>query len=201
MTQRSSPPGTIRKCWGTPFAAFHLVGPPFTSGMTSVFDGPEPKRRTALHRASKAGDVESLPSSPGRTRRKVDAVDASGATPLMLAAGNGHVDLVSCLLEMGADPRTIDDWKWTALHYGADAGSREVVRLLLDAGADIDDANWTEKHLCTSLQLEVTENHSSSCWPLERVRTTPDVAAGRGSSPRKHLATVLLSALLGGKVH
>lgn len=116
--------------------AFRLAGPPFIEGLQTVFDSPEPKRRLALHRASRDGDVSALPPVGRRSRRKLDPVDMSGATPLMLAAQNGHVQVLRHLLELGADARIRDDRGRAALHYAAETGRVCVVRELIARGAD-----------------------------------------------------------------
>ena len=66
-----------------------------------------------------------------------------GVTVLMLAAGNGHFDLVDALLESGADVNATDCRGWTALmkaiyNYDLDQGFPEIVSMLIDAGAEIE---------------------------------------------------------------
>ncbi|GAA3410513.1 ankyrin repeat domain-containing protein [Paenibacillus hodogayensis] len=60
--------------------------------------------------------------------------------PLCLAAGAGHADIVRLLIRSGADLQA----PWYAnnyMGYAADSGT-EMVRLLLQAGADPNHANW-----------------------------------------------------------
>ncbi|HXS99701.1 MAG TPA: ankyrin repeat domain-containing protein [Elusimicrobiota bacterium] len=60
-------------------------------------------------------------------------------TPLQIAAERGDARMAKLLLELGADvnrpDKSIDHW--TALHYAVKENQYEVVRLLLDAGADM----------------------------------------------------------------
>ncbi len=56
-------------------------------------------------------------------------------SPLMMAALNGQTDLVSRLIERGAD---VNKTGWTPLHYAATRGHLAVMRLLLDQHAYID---------------------------------------------------------------
>ena len=69
-----------------------------------------------------------------------------GTTPLMAAAGLGSptfgfapsaFDVVTLLVEAGADVRAVNEADFTALHGGAFRGSNEIIQHLLDHGADI----------------------------------------------------------------
>jgi ankyrin repeat protein len=53
----------------------------------------------------------------------------------MLAAVEGHVEVVRRLIDAGSD---INGEEWTALHYAAWKGRLEVCKLLMSKGADID---------------------------------------------------------------
>ena len=61
----------------------------------------------------------------------IDARDASGCTPLLIAAQYGHPDLAAFLVRRGADPHAVDASGDTALHWAAYKGSVEVCGLLL----------------------------------------------------------------------
>lgn len=66
---------------------------------------------------------------------QVDAANAEGETPLMLAALRGQRDWVERLLARGARLRRDG---WTPLHYAASGPSTAVVELFLERGADIE---------------------------------------------------------------
>jgi ankyrin repeat protein len=66
----------------------------------------------------------------------VNASDAQGQTPVMLAAAFGSVDAVSLLITAGADVKASNGAGLTALHLAADDAAK--TRLLLDAGANVD---------------------------------------------------------------
>ena len=59
-------------------------------------------------------------------------------TPLIYAAGLGHVAVVRVLLEGGANVDRTEAGGNTALHYAAHYGHLDVCRLLLDWGAKVD---------------------------------------------------------------
>jgi hypothetical protein len=66
---------------------------------------------------------------------EVDAANAAGETPLMMAALRGQVVWVQRLLDKGA---RINRAGWTPLHYAASGGEPRAVQLLLERGAAID---------------------------------------------------------------
>jgi ankyrin repeat protein len=65
---------------------------------------------------------------------KIDAANAVGETPLMMAALNGRLDWAKKMLDRGAQ---VQKPGWSPLHYAASGPSTELVALLLDRGADI----------------------------------------------------------------
>lgn len=66
---------------------------------------------------------------------EVDATNAVGETPLMMAALRADVSAMKTLIAKGARIRREG---WTPLHYAASSPSAEPVRLLLEQGADVD---------------------------------------------------------------
>jgi ankyrin repeat protein len=65
----------------------------------------------------------------------VNAKDAQGQTPLMLAAAFGSPEAVQLLLASGADARATSSSGVTALHWAAPNAAK--VRALIEAGADV----------------------------------------------------------------
>ena len=88
--------------------------------------------------ASKSGDVDAL-------RRALAAggdpetLDGEGWTPIMNACYVGdHSEMVSILLDAGADPNGSGLYNWTTnLHMAANMGRVECTALLLSAGASV----------------------------------------------------------------
>ena len=66
----------------------------------------------------------------------VDSPAIDGATPLLISAASGYVDLMKVLLAAGADPNRQDQHQDTPLMAAVRIGSRDAVKLLLDSRAD-----------------------------------------------------------------
>ncbi|MEO7718757.1 MAG: ankyrin repeat domain-containing protein [Capsulimonas sp.] len=62
----------------------------------------------------------------------VDAADADGTTPLMLAAQMDNLGVVQALLARGADPSLRDKRGWSAIRWAAGRGWSDVVTVLRD---------------------------------------------------------------------
>ncbi len=91
---------------------------------------------TALLDAVMRGDVDMVKTLLAR-RAHVNAKDEySGRTPLIMAAATGHTEIVKLLLARGADVTQKDMEGWTALRYAAEYDYKEIVSLLMEAGAE-----------------------------------------------------------------
>jgi ankyrin repeat protein len=66
----------------------------------------------------------------------VDSPAIDGATPLLISAASGYIDLMKVLLAAGADPNRQDQHQDTPLMAAVRIGSRDAVKLLLDSRAD-----------------------------------------------------------------
>lgn len=65
------------------------------------------------------------------------------ATPLFLAAGNGHKTIVKALMDRGADPRCRNTIGEMPIHVACWRGFASTVKLMLDAGIDIEEKDLT----------------------------------------------------------
>ncbi|GAW25509.1 hypothetical protein SAMD00023353_0800260 [Rosellinia necatrix] len=92
--------------------------------------------QTALHKACIFGRMDLVEYLLDKGKAFVDAKDKSDRTPLYFAAERGHLDVVNCLLQHGADKNSIDRRYETALFKPAGNGHIKVVDRLLSAGTD-----------------------------------------------------------------
>ncbi|XP_041796457.1 ankyrin repeat and protein kinase domain-containing protein 1 [Chelmon rostratus] len=106
-------------------------------------------KKSLLHYTVASRDAESVEHvlSLGAD---VNCTTAKGYTPLIIAVLHRLHDIISLLLEHGADATQGDEDRWTALHFAAQNGDDRAVRLLLDKGAVADareKAGWMPLHL------------------------------------------------------
>jgi ankyrin repeat protein len=88
--------------------------------------------------AAARGDVDEVARLLDAEPHLLEARDERrrDATPLAVAAREGHVGVVRLLLKRGAEVHTAGRTGNTALHYAAMEGHEEVVNVLLSSGAD-----------------------------------------------------------------
>ena len=101
--------------------------------------------------AAALGDVDRLRSVLDDEPSRATAYSGDGFTALHFAAFFGHPNAVSLLIERGAEVNAFGrGWMTgTALHSGVSRLHSEVVRVLLDAGANPDvrqSGGWTPLH-------------------------------------------------------
>lgn len=105
-----------------------------------VVQKPDADKRTPLHWAASSGLSVEAVRALCDCGADLNARDASGWTPLMIAASAGRADIVAQLLYLGADALAANPRGQTALHYAASKGHVDVARQLLvngPGGADV----------------------------------------------------------------
>ena len=91
---------------------------------------------TAIHIASSEGHI-AVVRSLLKCGVDVDARGRWNLSPLLLTPHKGHVDVVECLLNHGADPNFQDDeYNLTPLRRAVTGGCLDIVRVLLERHAD-----------------------------------------------------------------
>ncbi|XP_061648535.1 ankyrin repeat domain-containing protein 50 [Phyllopteryx taeniolatus] len=115
--------------------------------------------------------------------------DHQGQTPLTLACRQGHLDVLKVLLDWvrTQDMRTAarmlehaDNDGWTALRSAAWGGHSEAVRLLLDAGANVDGCDAEGR---TALRAAAWGGHEETVLILLDYRAQVDKADCKGRTP------------------
>uniref|UniRef100_A0A8I5ZZA2 Ankyrin repeat and SAM domain-containing protein 6 n=1 Tax=Rattus norvegicus TaxID=10116 RepID=A0A8I5ZZA2_RAT len=98
----------------------------------------EEKRRPDIFHALKMGNFQLVKEIADEDPNHVNLVNGDGATPLMLAAVTGQLPLVQLLVEKHADMNKQDSVHgWTALMQATYHGNKEIVKYLLNQGADV----------------------------------------------------------------
>lgn len=96
---------------------------------------PDAKGQPAILRALDAEAGESALALARLPQTDVNAQNAAGETPLMMAALKGDIAVCKALIERGAE---VNRRGWTPLHYAAAGNSLPALQLLLAHGARVD---------------------------------------------------------------
>ncbi|MCO5977981.1 ankyrin repeat domain-containing protein [Ideonella oryzae] len=95
----------------------------------------DPKGQSGLYVALREGSATVVPVLLAWPGTALDAQNAMGETPLMMAALKGRMDVMASLIARGA---RINKDGWTPLHYAATGPNPDAVELLLAHGAVLD---------------------------------------------------------------
>lgn len=135
---------------------------------------------TALYRAVEEYELEAVKILLHH-RADPNHVVQTGWTPTLLATKLGNYEIIKELVRNGANTQTTcQPERWTALHIASQEGHRLVVRLLLDAGWDVN-AQDTAGH--TPLKLAETAGHEAVVEVLKQ-------AGGLNFEPRPPFSRV-----------
>ena len=111
----------------------------------------------------------------------MEAKDASGCTPLLIAAQYGQVHVVAYLLQMGANLQAVDTSKDSALHWAAYKGSIQVCGLLSYYSNSNDNGNSNSNSNSRTTNNNNNNNHCLEWTTQDTYGQTPlHLAALRG---------------------
>lgn len=130
--------------------------------------------KSACH-AAMTGNLASLERILDRHPDQLNgACDATGGySPLIYASRAGHVDVVRYLIDKGAAVNQVTKGMGsTALHRAAFAGNKEVVGLLLQAGADpmLRDCDHLTALDKAEMMASESKDHRAVCELLSKAR-------------------------------
>lgn len=156
--------------------------------------------RTALSRACNANDLASAQARFLERPQDLNLADNAGNTPLQIASLMGFEDIVKFLLESNADVDTRNIDKETPLIDAVENGHVEVVRLLLEHGANprlgnakgdepyelvpLDDPNHAELRRLLADARESNTNRRKSSDQVEAAQDRHSSRAASAASPR-----------------
>jgi ankyrin repeat protein len=166
-------------------------------GKGANIDAEDARGRTALHHASRGGHVDVVRLLLSTGKFDVNAADEDGQTPLHLASERGRTSVVEALLDLNADINAADskgdDWdleaegSLTALLHAAKNGHRDIVSLLVTAGADVNEkgrdfmgrtsVDWALERRDTpllSLLGDLGASYESSSWRVYFIENLTD---------------------------
>jgi ankyrin repeat protein len=112
----------------------------------------------SIHEAASRGDLQTIKELLNCDDGLATSTDNRGNTALLLAASNGHTDVVQALLCSKADPNTKNDDGWTPLHTAVQKGHRSVAELLLAQKIEI---NTKNDHGMTALHIAAARNEKA----------------------------------------
>uniref|UniRef100_A0A8C9VRY3 Ankyrin repeat and sterile alpha motif domain containing 6 n=1 Tax=Scleropages formosus TaxID=113540 RepID=A0A8C9VRY3_SCLFO len=129
----------------------------YLDSITTVRPQPDDeKRRPDVFSALKLGNSQLVREIVDEDPAQVNSANADGASPLMIAAVSGQLDVVRLLVERSADVDKQDGVHgWTALMQATYHGNKDVVKYLLSQGADV---NLRAKNGYTAFDLVMLLN-------------------------------------------
>ena len=188
----------------TPFPPRDLISfIPVLLRYGAEMNSPDRKGRTALHYAAmfcfqglRIGELVGFLGGPAPSGLDIDAVDARGWTPLHFACllgfwsePFGQVTAARLLLEHGANVRQRTNSGWTPLALSVLCANLDLVNMLLDHGADVQDLFRTREGATDPTPVQIGRilfvGHREPDWPTTRAlqmagqlaNTTASVAA------------------------
>jgi len=83
-----------------------------------------------IHIAVQKGDMALVKAVLEEYPGQIEILNTSQSTPLIVAASLGYTQVVSILLDKGANIQAVNKWGRTALHYAVEGAHLETAKLL-----------------------------------------------------------------------
>lgn len=119
---------------------------------------------TPAHVATLAGLVDVLRMLRAADRNALEAADYRGFTPLLLAAGQGNLDIVKFLLGEGVDHVCVDRLGRNAVMIAAAAGHAAIVKYMTDKFPGM--VPLTDENCHPALELTTNETVKKTLGPI-----------------------------------
>jgi len=97
-------------------------------------------QENALHTAAATGDVTALRQALA-AGAAINAQDANGATPLLIATERNHIDAARVLIDAGADVNIQNQMRNSPYLYAGARGLNDILRMTLSHGAKLNSTN------------------------------------------------------------
>jgi ankyrin repeat protein len=160
------------------------------TGRVDIKSYSESTNKTALHKATRSGQLDVVKWLLQRPEIKVDAVTSDSETVLHLAAESGQLTMMQLLLEhTKIDIDAADAHGKTALHIAAEGGSLDIVQELLKKHANINEMDEIEE---SALHKAAEQGHAEIVQEILRLakkqgETAPnsDSTANQGDGPEE----------------
>lgn len=133
--------------------------------------------------ACRRGDATDVEQMCAAFPELINAADAKGFTPLIIAAYNNHAAIVQYLLQQGAAADAADRSGNTALMGAAFKGYEAVVDALLQQGAGVDVRNGQG---ATALTFAATFGQLGIAKKLLYAGASTAIPDSRGKTPADH---------------
>jgi len=95
-----------------------------------------------IHDAARNGEVKKIRQMLDKDLSLLNSKDQSGKTPLHFASQYGHFDIVTILIEKGAEVNAENNNGETPLHYASAYGQETIAELLISNGAELEYRSW-----------------------------------------------------------
>ncbi|KAH7864744.1 hypothetical protein Vadar_033323 [Vaccinium darrowii] len=152
----------------------------FGEGLTKTFsDVKDAGGRTALHFAAAEGKTHVCKYLVQDLGLDVNMKDRKGETPLNYATLGQQNQTVAWLMANGANPNLANEKGFCGLHYAAEKGLKDLMRLLISKGAEIE----AESHAGTPLQCAAAHGRKEAVKMLLDRKANPNMVCHQTFTP------------------